>query len=366
MIPRNRRIINLSAIEENMRRIRSAVPQTTKMMAVVKADGYGHGAVETSRAAIRGGADMLAVATVGEGKLLRNQGIDIPVLVLGAATEADTYEGVKYNLIQTVCSPEMVLWCENSAKRIRKQAEVHLKMDTGMGRIGVRTEAERDEVLSSISRSSHVRLTGVFTHFADADGDEDGKQYTHVQFQRFLEMSDVLPDGILRHCCNSAAIHRFPEMSLDMVRAGISLYGYPPVSTPIPLQPCMRWSADISYIKDLPAGSCISYGRTYRTGKTIRAATITCGYGDGYFRAAGEKGYVLIGGKRAKIIGRICMDQMMADITDIDHVAIGDEAILIGRDGDEEISAEDIARWAGTISYEILLSSGSRVDRIYV
>lgn len=366
MIPRNRRIIDLSAIEENMRQIRMSVPQKTQIMAVVKADGYGHGAAETSTAAIRGGADMLAVASVGEGIHLRERGIGIPVLVLGAVTEKDAEEGVRYDLIQTVCSPEMVSWCEQSAERLRKQTEVHLKTDTGMGRIGVRTEQERDEILSAIEKSSHVRLTGVFTHFSDADGDETGVQYTRSQFRRFGELTDILPPEVIRHCCNSAAIHRFPEMALDMVRAGISLYGYSPVPTTVRLQPCMRWSAEISYIKELPAGAYVSYGRTYRTGTKIRVATVTCGYGDGYFRAAGEKGYILIGGKRAKIIGRICMDQMMADITDIDNVSVGDEAILIGRDGNEEITAEDVARWAGTISYEILLSSGNRVERIFI
>ncbi|MBP5728404.1 MAG: alanine racemase, partial [Clostridia bacterium] len=166
-------------------------------------------------------------------------------------------------------------------------------------------------------------------------------------------------------CCNSAAIHRFPEMALDMVRAGISLYGYPPVPVDIKLRPCMKWCADISYIKEMPAEEYVSYGRTYKSSRLIRVATITCGYGDGYFRKAGEKGYVLIGGKRAKIIGRVCMDQMMVDITDIKDVSVGDEAVLIGESGKETISAEDIASWAGTISYEVLLSVGSRVDRIF-
>ena len=365
MTPRNRRIISLLNIEENMRRIRSAVPQNARIMAVVKADGYGHGAAETSKAAIRGGADMLAVASVGEGTELREKGIDAPVLVLGAATESDTREAVVHDLIQAVCSPEMVRWCEKAAASAGKQTEVHLKIDTGMGRIGVRNAQERDAVLAELDRSSHVRLTGAFTHFSDADGDEEGIQYTHDQFQRFMEMTDVLPEGVIRHCSNSAAIHRFPEMALDMVRAGISLYGYPPVPTATELQPCMRWTADISYIKEIPAGTYISYGRTYRSDRPIRVATVTCGYGDGYFRAAGREGYVLIGGRKAKIIGRICMDQMMADITGIENVSVGDEAILIGRDGDVEITAEDVARWAGTISYEILLSSGSRVDRVY-
>lgn len=366
MIPRNRRIINLSAIEENMRLLRAVTPSSAKMMAVVKADGYGHGAAETAEAAIRGGADMLAVASVGEGIKLRGRGINVPILVLGAVTETDAADGVDNHLIQTVCSPKMVRLCEQAASNAGKQTEVHLKIDTGMGRIGVRNESERDDVLAALKESNHVKLSGVFTHFSDADGDEDGMRYTRDQFRQFLKLTEPLRKDVIRHCCNSAAIHRFPEMALDMVRAGISLYGYPPVKTSLPLKPCMKWCADISYIKEIPDGSCISYGRTFRSEKPMRTATITCGYGDGYFRSAGKEGYVLIHGKRAKILGRVCMDQMIVDITDIENVSVGEEAVLIGCDENEEINADDIASWAGTISYEILLSVGSRVDRIFL
>ena len=178
-------------------------------------------------------------------------------------------------------------------------------------------------------------------------------------------MIEPLPKGIIRHCCNSAAIHRFPEMALDMVRAGISLYGYPPVPGTHGLLPCMSWKATISYVKELEADTYVSYGRTYRSPHPIRTATITCGYADGYHRAGGEKGYVLIHGKKAKIIGRICMDQMIADISGIENVQPGDEAVLLGASGNESITAEDLAAWAGTISYEILCSSSGRVGRIY-
>ena len=185
MIPRNRRVIDLSAIEENMRLLRSTVPSTARMMAIVKADGYGHGAAQTAQAAIRGGADMLAVASAGEGRQLREQGIDIPILILGAVTENDVSESVQYDLIQTVCSAEMVHWCERAAQEQKKQTEVHLKVDTGMGRIGVRTENERDAVLRELACAGHVSLTGAFTHFSDADGDEDGMRYTREQYRRF-------------------------------------------------------------------------------------------------------------------------------------------------------------------------------------
>lgn len=362
---RNRRSIDLSILETNMKQIRSAVPSTSKILAVVKADGYGHGAVQTAYTVLRSGADMLAVACVSEGIELRKAGISAPVLVLGAVTQTDVTEGVHYGLIQTVCSPEMVFLCETAAEKAGKKSEVHLKIDSGMGRIGIRTRRERDAVLKTLAGCRHVYLSGVYTHFSDADGDEEGVKYTRSQFQQFLQLSATLPDHILKHCSNSAAIQRFPEMAADMVRVGISLYGYPPVPTDLNLQPCMKWTAEITYIKEAEAGSCISYGRTYRCHDKLRIATISCGYGDGYLRAAGAEGYVLIRGKKAKIIGRICMDQMMADITDIADAKTGDEVVLIGRSQSEIITAEDIARWAGTISYEILLSCGSRVNIEY-
>jgi alanine racemase len=363
MFVRNRRIIDLRIIRRNMEAIRSALPQNVRILAVVKADAYGHGAAECAHAALRGGADMLAVASVQEGILLREKGIDAPVLVLGAVMEADVSAGVEHDLIQTVCSPEMIHLCENSAMILHRKANVHLKLDTGMGRIGVRNGEEMDAVLTALKQSPHVELSGVFTHFSDADGDADGEKYTRMQFDRFRSMTKALPSTVIRHCCNSAAVHRFPDMIMDMVRVGISLYGYPPVPVRIPLKPAMTWTAKISYIKDLPAGEFISYGRTYQTDHPVRVATVTCGYADGYHRAAGADGYVLIHGHRCKILGRVCMDQMVVDISEAGDVRPGDEAVLIGTDGGETLTAEDLARWAGTISYEILLSAGSRVER---
>ena len=363
MNPRNRRVVDPGKIEQNMREICSALPEHVRALAVVKADGYGHGALQTARAAIHGGASMLAVASVDEGTALRDGGIRIPILVLGAVTGYDVKQGAEAGLIQTVCSPDMVRMCESAATETGKQTEVHFKIDTGMGRIGIRTEKEKEQVMKTLRECPHVKLGGAFTHFADADGGEDGERYTEQQFRRFLELTDGLPEDVIRHCCNSAAIHRHPEMHLDMVRAGISLYGYPPVKTNMKLEPCMTWTATVSYVKELAPGSFVSYGRTWQANRTIRAATVTCGYGDGYHRSASGKACVLIHGKRAAVIGRICMDQMVADVTDIPDVKPGDEVILIGREGHEQITAEDLAKWSGTISYEILLSVGSRVKK---
>ncbi len=362
MEPRNWRTVDARAIRHNMELLRGITPQSARMLAVVKADGYGHGAETAARAALAGGADMLAVASVDEGITLRRAGIDADILVLGAVTAGDAAEGVEEELTQTVCDPDMVELCAREARRLERAARVHLKVDTGMGRIGVRTAGERDAVLSALREHPEVQLCGAFTHFSDADGGEEGMAYTEEQFHRFLELTEGL--GVPRHCANSAAIHRRPDMALDMVRAGISLYGYPPVETGLALEPCMRWSARISYIKELEAGAYISYGRTFRTERKTRVATVTCGYGDGYHRAAGGKAQVLIRGKRAPVLGRICMDQMMADVTEIPEARAGDEAVLMGRDGEEMITAEEIAAWSGTISYEVLLSAGSRVERI--
>ena len=371
MQPRNQRVIRTDFLRDNMRKIRDSVAPDVKIMAVVKADGYGHGAKETAQAALEGGADFLAVASVSEGTVLRNCGISAPVLVLGAVTAADVREGIESGLIQTICSPEMVFLCEAAAAELGKQTEVHLKVDSGMGRIGIRNKEELNDVTDALRSSSHVRLTGVFTHFSDADDGPDGMKYTENQYKTFLGLADLIPkemtgNGFLRHCSNSAAIHRRPDFSLDMVRAGISLYGYPPVQERnLNLTPCMRWTAKISYIKRIPAGEYVSYGRVYRSEAPVRVATITCGYADGYHRSAGEKAEVLIHGKRAKIIGRICMDQMMADVTDIPEAATGDEVVLIGKDGTETITAEDLAEWSGTISYEVLINVGSRVERVF-
>ena len=365
MTPRNRRVIDLAALKNNMAQIRAAVNPAAKVLAVVKADGYGHGAAEASRAALAGGADMLAVASVAEGTMLRAKGIRAPILVLGAVLAADVAEGAENDLTQTVCSPEMVRLCEEAGAKNKKQTEVHLKIDTGMGRIGVRNREERDAVLRELENAPHVKLTGVFTHLSDADDGEDGMAYTEVQFRKFLELTEDLPRDVIRHCANSAAIHRRPDMALDMVRAGISLYGYPPVENEMDLKPCMRWTAKVSYVKELPAGEYISYGRTFRTDRPTRVATVTCGYADGYHRCAGGQAEVLIHGKRVPILGRICMDQMMADVSALEDVRPEDEVVLMGESGGERITAEDLARWSGTISYEILLSVGSRVERVF-
>lgn len=358
------RLVDLAALRRNVQRIRESLPEKTQLLAVVKADAYGHGMVQVARAAIQAGASHLAVALAEEGAALREAGVATPILVLGAALDDEMLLGAANGLTMTVCNPPMVHALEQAAKQTGKQAAAHLKIDTGMGRIGARTEQEVRAVMDTLADCPHVMLTGVFTHFADADGSD--MAFTKRQMERFLHLTEPLPRNILRHCSNSAAIHRMPEAAMDMVRAGISMYGYPPVPTDMPLEMVMTWHTRVTYVKEIQPGDSVSYGCTFTADRPLRVATLACGYGDGYHRAATGKAEVIIRGQRAKVLGRICMDQMMADVTDIPGVAPGDRVTLMGLDGNECITAEELANWADTISYEVLLSATGRVSREWI
>ncbi len=358
------RTIDLAALRWNVRLLKECLPAQTLLMAVVKADAYGHGIVPVAKNAIRAGADWLAVARTDEGILLRQAGIQSPILVLGAASGMEISDGVAHNLTMTVTDPRMVQAVQRHAAEAGRVGDIHLKLDTGMGRIGLRTEAEIMETMAVIKRCPSVSLTGVFTHFADADGETN--EYTIRQLETFKRLSAMLPDDIIRHCANSAAIHRYPEASFDMVRAGISMYGYPPVETELPLRPVMDWRTAVTYVKMMSPGEKVSYGCTFTADQMMKVATVACGYGDGYHRCASGAAEVIIQGKRCKVIGRICMDQMMVDVSALEDVAPGDEAILIGRDGDETITADDLGQWSHTISYEVLLAATERVHRRWI
>ena len=358
------RTIDLAALRENVRLIRAQLPEKTMLMAVVKADAYGHGIVETAQNVLRAGADWLAVARTDEGAVLRRAGVKAPVLVLGASSDMEIADGVIHGLTMAVCSAQKVRVMQKAAAASGMPGLMHLKIDTGMGRIGARTEAEVQEVLDALAQSPDVRLTGAFTHFADADGTED--DYTLMQLSRFQALLALLPEGIIRHCANSAAIHRYPEAAMDMVRAGISMYGCPPVETDMPLQPVMDWRTAVTYVKTVQPGDKISYGCTFTADRPMKLATVACGYGDGYHRAATGRAEVIIHGCRVPVVGRICMDQMMADVTGIDGVVPGDEVMLLGAQGDARITADELGAWSGTIGYEVLLAATDRVHRVWV
>lgn len=357
------RWIDLKQLRENVRLIRGAVPDTAQLMAVVKADAYGHGAVQVACAALESGASCLAVALPREGAVLRQAGITAPILVLGAAQPEDGELAAQHHLTLTVCDPDIIRALQRHVGS--GHVDVHVKLDTGMCRIGARNEAELMAVLRAVDECPGLRLTGAFTHFADADGND--MTFTRLQLKRFQALCALLPEGIVRHCANSAAIHRLmPEAAFDMVRAGISMYGYPPVETNLPLKPFMTWRTRVTHVKEIQPGDTVSYGRTFTADSPRRIATIACGYGDGYHRAASGKAQVLLHGQRVPVVGRICMDQMMADVTCLPQVQAGDVVTLMGRDGNAEITAADIARWAGTISYEILLAATGRVERVWL
>ena len=357
------RTVDLAVLRKNVRLLRESLPAGTGLLAVVKADAYGHGMVQVAREALHAGAMHLAVALVEEGVALRSSGIGAPVLVLGATSYEEALLGVEHGLTITVCDAAMVHAVEKAAVDCGKSAMVHLKVDTGMSRIGARNEADVQAVLEALAECPHVRLNGVFTHFADADGDD--MAFTHQQLERFKQLIAPLPDGILRHCANSAAIHRLPEAAMDMARAGISMYGYPPVETDLPLRPCMTWETIVTHVKCVQAGECIGYGCTFAAPDEMSVATVACGYGDGYHRAASGRAEVLIGGRRCRVVGRICMDQMMVDVTGVPQVCAGDRVVLMGDMDGQRITADDIAAWADTIPYEILLGAPARVRRIY-
>lgn len=358
------RTINLAVLRENVRLIRESLPRKTLLMAVVKADAYGHGIVQVARNAIHAGADWLAVARTDEGIILREAGMRAPVLVLGAASGIEIAGGVRYGLTLAVTDPRMIHAVQRHAEREGKKGFVHLKLDTGMGRIGVRTMDEVHEMLAALQACPMVEMTGAFTHFADADGENE--EYTRMQLERFKVLTAHLPANVIRHCANSAAIHRFPEATMDMVRAGISMYGYPPVKTDMALEPVMEWKTAITYVKEIAEGDKVSYGCTFTAEKPMTLATIACGYGDGYHRGATGRAQVLVQGVRCPVVGRICMDQMMADVSALDDVAPGDEVVLMGNDGEDQINAEELGQWCSTISYEVLLAATERVHRRWI
>lgn len=358
------RTIDLAILRRNVALIRRSLPEGTLLLAVVKADAYGHGIVQVAQNALQAGAKWLAVARTDEGIVLRNAGIQAPILVLGVACGQEIEDGVNHDLTLAVTDAAMIRIIQSAALKSGRRGNVHLKIDTGMGRIGVRSEEEIRSVLDALDVCPDVCLTGVFTHFADADGQD--MAYTDMQLECFRYLTSLLPAGIIRHCANSAAIHRRPDAAMDMVRAGISMYGYPPVKTDMPLQPVMDWRTAVTYVKQSKAGDKISYGCTFTVDRPTTLATVACGYGDGYHRCGSGRAEVIVHGKRCPVVGRICMDQMIVDVSGLKNVQIGDEAILIGREGDAVITAEDLGSWSSTISYEVLLAATERVHRRWI
>lgn len=357
--------IDLTAIRHNLSEIRRHIQPSAKLCVVVKANAYGHGALEVSKIAVECGADFLAVATVDEALQLRRAGFTVPILILGLIPYAAAEIAVENEITVAVSDIELAERISAAAVKFDTRAKIHLKIDTGMGRIGIAPD-DAAGVAEIISKLPNVEIEGVFSHFADADSID--KNFTLQQLEKFNSTCGKIArrgvDIKIRHIAESAAILEIPAAHFDMVRAGVITYGLYPAETvkhTIELRPAMKLLAKVAYLKEISAGTSIGYGREYIAEKAARIATLPLGYADGYIRA--YKGFrVEIGGKFAPVAGRVCMDQVMVDVTDIPSVKIGDEVILFGS---EKLSIDDAARHLKTINYEITCLVSNRVPRIF-
>ncbi len=363
--------VNLDAVRHNMEAMEANLKEGTRMIGVVKSDGYGHGAVPIAWA-IDPYVWGYAVATVEEGVILRKHGIRKPILVLGVVPREGYGILVEYEITSAVFQLKRAEHLSSLAVKEGKKAVVHLVVDTGMSRIGYPVTEAAAEEAAKICSLPGIEVEGLFTHFAKAD--ERDKEATDNQIEKYMKFVKMLTDrGItipVLHCSNSAGILDLPKANFHAVRAGISLYGIYPSEevdrNAVRLEPAMELKSFISYVKTIEAGTNVSYGGTFTADREMTVATIPVGYGDGYPRNLSGKGEVLIRGQRAKILGRVCMDQFMVDVTGIQGAEEEDEVVLIGRQGKEEITVEELARVGGGFHYEIVCGIGKRVPRIYI
>ena len=365
--------IDLDALEENFKNIKSLLKPETKIMCVVKADAYGHGYEEVSHTLLKNGADCLAVGTVEEAVQLRKLGIDSEILILGYTEKSVMRDLVYYDIASAVFDFKTAEELSKEAQKQGKTAKVHIKIDTGMTRIGYSvTESSADEIIK-ITKLSGLYVEGMFSHFSKAD--ENDKSYSEFQFNNFLKMDEMLKKrGFsvpLKHISNSASIMEMPEYQLDMVRPGIILYGiYPSCEVDkkrLKLKPVMSIKAHISRVREVEKGTRVSYGGIYEA-KTDgeKIATVPVGYADGYTRLLTGKTEMIAKGKAVPVVGRICMDQCMIDVSSVHNIDVGDEVIVMGKEGDIDIGAEYLAKKAGTIGYEIVCMAGKRLRRFYI
>lgn len=364
--------IDLDAILYNMEQMHQRIGEGAGLIAVIKTDGYGHGAVPIAK--------MLeqvpyvwgyAVACMDEARTLRAEKIEKPILVLGCVFPEEYEEMVALGIRGAIYTEEMARGISDAAVRLGKTAYFHIKVDTGMGRIGFPSSQEGVDAICRTAGLPQVKLEGMFTHFAKAD--EKDKTFTYEQHEKFLWMKEKIEGNGVEisyfDCDNSAGIIDFPNMRHDLARAGISTYGMYPSEevdkAAVHLKPAMRLISHVTFVKEVQEGTPISYGGTFVAPKKMKVATIPVGYGDGYPRSLSGKGSVLIHGKRAKILGRVCMDQFMVDVTDIPETAFLDPVVLIGKDGEEEITVEELAGLSGRFNYEFVCCISKRVPRVY-
>lgn len=365
--------IDLDAIEYNIEKMKENLPEDTKLIVVAKADCYGHGALQTtSLLSLKEYVWGFAVATLDEAIVLRRGEITKPILVLGCIFPEQWIDALENNIRITVYTEELTKVLSDLAVKIGRKAYVHVKLDTGMGRIGFTPGKEGADKIEEISKLPNIVMEGLYTHFSKAD--EGDKSYTMKQMEAYTWMKEELAGrGITfsyYHCCNSAGIIDLKGAGQNLSRAGISTYGmYPSEEVHkenVDLKPALELISHVAFVKWVDEGEMISYGGTYVTKRRTKIATIPVGYGDGYPRSLSNKGYMLIHGKKAPIIGRVCMDQCMVDVTEIEDVKFGDEVVLVGRDGDEYLSVETLSRLSDRFNYEFVCLMGKRIPREYI
>lgn len=362
--------VDLEAMKQNITEVKKHLAPNVKLLVVVKANAYGHGSVKTAEY-LRGVADYFAVATLEEAMLLRENNIQTPILILGYTSVSEYADLIKYHITQTIYSVPAAAKLAEEANFRGEKAKVHIAVDTGMTRIGFRTDAKGIQEAIKVCQTLGIEVEGIFTHLAKADELDDS--YTEIQMKTFDCFIEALRKaGItvpLRHIYNSAGIMKYHGEHYDMVRSGIITYGmYPSTDMKqdiLSLRPALEWKAHIIHVSEVGAGVKVGYGGTYITQKPTQIATVSVGYADGYPRSLSNCGEVLIHQKRAKIIGRICMDQMMVDVSDIQNIKIEDDVTLLGREGDEYISIEELGLWSHRFNYEFACNIGERVERCY-
>ena len=358
--------IDLAALTHNIKRLCQRLQTGTQLMGVVKKNAYGHGAVPVAKAAVVAGAEWLGVHSLEEGLELRDAGITSPVLIFGDTPHTQAAVMVGKKLTPTVIETELPLALDRAAQDLDTTIAVHIKVDTGRNRFGASVE-DVVPLLRFISGLGRVRMGGLYTHFASAD--ERERRTTETQLQRFLEIAASLPEPRFLHAANSAATLRFPETHLNLVRVGIAMYGiYPSLATErtVPLRPVLSLKSRVVRLHWIKPGEGVSYGLTWIAKKDALMALVPFGYGYGLPRLLSNRGQVLVHGQRIPIRGKVCMDQCVVDVTTVPEVEVGDEVVLLGRQGSEEINADEIANWADTISYEVVSRISPRLPRIYL
>lgn len=364
--------INLDNLAHNIKEVRKHTKKDALVTAVVKANGYGHGSVDIANTFLENGADRLAVAIITEAIELRQANIESEILILGYTPSSQFEKVLEYNLIQTIYNYDDVKILSQIAGKMNKKATIHIKLDTGMSRIGFLPTDDSIDKIVEISKLPNIYIEGIYTHFAKAD--EKDKTHAKGQFEKYMTIVNALEaKGIkipLKHVSNSASIIDLPDYNLDMVRAGVMIYGFYPSSEvdhkSIKLKPAMNLKARVSHVKTVPKGTGISYGQIFETEKQSKIATLPLGYADGFTRLLTGKAQVYIRGKRVKVVGKICMDQCMIDVSEVPDVMVGDEVLIFGYGKEAYPHADELAEMIGTINYEIVCMVGRRIPRVYI